>query len=97
MEEIFVKNFKTYEIPEVGALLAENVFYIRPGDKSEKFSKFYLQLFESKIFFSKAKNKKSFGYMDVENIFLRKSETKIKDRKFYSLKFIKPHSYEEIF
>ena len=35
--------------------------------------------------------------MDVENIFLRKSETKIKDRKFYSLKFIKPHSYEEIF
>jgi hypothetical protein len=42
MEEIFVKNFKTYEAPEVGALLAENVFYIRPGDKSEKFSKFYL-------------------------------------------------------
>lgn len=35
--------------------------------------------------------------MDIENIFLRKSETVIKGRKFYSLKFVKPHSYEEIF
>ena len=42
VEEVFVKNFKNYEVPEVGSLLAENVFYIRPGDKNEKFSKFYL-------------------------------------------------------
>ena len=97
MEEVFIKNFKSYEVPEVGSLLAENVFYIRPNDKSEKFSKFFLQLYESKIFFSKAKVKKPFAYMDVENIFIRKSETKLKDQKFYSLKFIKPHSYEEIY
>ena len=37
-----------------------------------------------------------FAFMDVKNTFLRKSKTVFKDRIFYSLKFIKAKSFEEI-
>lgn len=58
-------------MPEVGPLLAENVFYLKPGGQNEKFTKFYLYLYDSKIFLSKSKERKPFGFMDVENIFIR--------------------------
>lgn len=59
--------------------------------------KFQLDLYGSIITLRYPDQKDFIGFMDVENTFMRKVKLTFKDRLFFSLKFIKPKSFEQIF
>jgi hypothetical protein len=59
--------------------------------------KFILDLHGPIIMLKYPESSEPFGYMDIENTFMRKVKVIFKERQFYSIKFIKPKSFEEIF
>lgn len=97
LEDIFIKNLKKYPMPQLGPLIITNIFYLKTSSNSEKMKKFQLDLHGSIIVLRYPDQEKAIGFMDVENTFMRKVKMTFKERLFYSLKFIKPKSFEQIF
>ena len=96
-DEIYVKSLKKFKKPKLGKKLAENWFSLLTNPEKQKFSKFFLELYESIIVFRKNNFKEEFGFMDIENSFVRKSSCLIKDKTYYYIKFTKLRSYEIIY
>lgn len=97
LEDIFIKNLKKYPMPELRPQIATNIFYLKTSSSSEKMKKFQLDLHGSIIVLRYPEQPNAIGFMDVENTFMRKVKVTFKERQFYSLKFIKPKSFEQIF
>ena len=96
-EDVFVKSLKKYVRPITKKKLTENYFYIKTSIESTKFKKIYLELYGSIIIFRRGPKKKETNYMDVKNTFLKITNLKMGDKLYFSIKFNKPTSYEQIF
>lgn len=97
LDDIFIKNLKKFPKPAIGPLQLSNIFFLKTSSSSDKMKKFQLDLHGKIIMLKYPESPEQIGYMDIENTFLRKVQVVFKDRLFYSLKFIKPKSFEEIF
>lgn len=97
LDDIFIKNLKKFPKPELGPLQVSNIFFLKTSSSSDKMKKFQLDLHGKIIMLKYPDSNEQIGYMEVENTFLRKVQVTFKERQFYSLKFIKPKSFEEIF
>jgi len=88
---------KKYPKPHTGTLQLSNVFYLKTSSNSQKMKKFILELHGPIIMLKYPDQPEPFGFMDIENTFIWKVKLIFRERQFYSIKFIKPKSFEEIF
>ena len=96
-EDIYVKILKDFERPKTGEVIASDFFYIKPSTDSDVFHKLYFELYGPVITIRKNPRSKEFGFIEIQNTFLRRSKTIIQGYEYYTIKFVKPKSYELIY
>lgn len=96
-DDLFVKSIKKYKKPELGEKQLDNWFSILTNPDKMKFSKFFLEMYNSVLLFKKNNFKEEFGFLDIKNCFIKKSKRKINNIIYYYLKFSKWRSYEILY
>lgn len=74
LEDIFIKSVKKFPLPELGPASLANIFYLKTSSDSDKLKKFELYLHGPIVVLKKPKQKEAFGFMDVENTFLKRQK-----------------------
>lgn len=100
MKDVFLQSIKKHGRPKLkikkGVL--KNTFYICSDKEKGIFHEYIFKAEDYLIFCRKSKNKSELAFMNVNFSFLKKNkEVLIKGKPYYSLKFIKRKTYEELF
>ena len=99
MVQDFVIRIKEELLPEEGSVpLAEDYFFMMLSPKSEKLSKFYLQIFEGRIYMRNKPDSAIIAYIDIGYARLKLLKAaEVAGKQLHGIRFIKNKNYEEIY
>ena len=96
-KDLYVKSLKKFKKPVLENKQIENWFSILTDPQKNKFSKYFLEMYDSILLFKKNNFKEEFAFLDIKNCFIKKSKKVINNKVYYYLKFSKIGSYEILF
>ena len=98
LDNIFLKSLKDTKRPFTTKIALKSDFLICISNSKKKYKNFFLELQDNFIFLKKEEIGKEIAFMDINNVFMKINENIIiNKKKYFSIKFIKKETYEEIF